>query len=91
MLAAGSLSALQATAVERIERTDATQPQVKVTDGALELTAPDPDATIRFEIYSITGQLVKAVELRAGTERLELPQGCYIVRTPGRSQKIVVK
>ena len=91
MLVAGASAGMQSFASERIEHIDTAGPQIRVADGALELTAPDNAAT-RFEIYSITGQLVKAVELQAArAERIELPQGCYIVRTPGRSQKIVVK
>lgn len=74
----------------RIEQADSKLPQVKIIGSQLELTAPDGE-TVKFEIYSITGQLVKTIELRGQSERLDLPQGCYIVRAPGCTKKIVLK
>ncbi len=74
-----------------VEQIENRQSQIKVTDGGLELTALDGDRTVRFEIYTITGRLVKSLDLRHATENVDLPSGCYIVRTPGRSQKVDVK
>lgn len=90
LLAGMPVAAFQAAASERIEQSEANQPIIKVTPGGeLELTALN--STIRFDIYTITGQLVKSVELCNETERVQLPSGCYIVRIPGRSQKIVIR
>lgn len=46
----------------------------------------------KFHIYSITGQLVKAIEVGAGgSERVELPRGCYIVKCSRWSKKVMVR
>lgn len=90
LLAAAPAAAFQAAASERIEQPEANQSIIKVTPGGeLELTALN--STTRFDIYTITGQLVKTLELRNETERVQLPSGCYIVRTQDRSQKIVIR
>lgn len=86
----GLCCATSALASERVETAIAQIPTVKVADGSLELTAPDGIA-VNFDIYSITGQRVKSIELNGETIQVELPQGCYIVRTPGRSVKVVVR
>lgn len=89
-LCLGFVARADVNASPRIEQIDSKLPQIKIVSGQLELTAPDGE-TVKFEIYSITGQLVKTVELRGQSERLDLPQGCYIVRAPGFTKKIVLK
>lgn len=79
-----------ASASEKTEVAQIQIPKVTVADGRLELTAPD-GMSVRFDIYSITGQLIKSLDLQSETALVELPQGCYIVHTPGRSVKILVK
>lgn len=86
----GMMTGLNLSASPRIEHVDSKLPQAKIIGSQLELTAPD-GVTVKFEIYSITGQLVKTVELQGQSERLDLPQGCYIVRAPGCTKKIVLK
>lgn len=44
-----------------------------------------------FEVYSITGQKVKSVAVDSGSVKVELPKGCYIVRCPQWSKKVIVK
>lgn len=90
ILSLGLVTGMRVSASPRIEHTDSRLPQVNIIGGQLELTAPDGQ-TVKFEIYSITGQLVKTVELQGQSERLDLPQGCYIVRAPGCTKKIVLK
>lgn len=63
-------------------------PKVSVSQGNLTITAPESDMI--FEIYSITGQLVKRVRLTNGTATVELHRGCYIVRCERWSKKVVV-
>lgn len=65
------------------------QVAVRAGSGYLELANPG-DAVRRFHIYSITGQLVKSVDVQ-GTAVVELPQGCYIVKCDSWSRKVVVK
>lgn len=70
-----------------IGQTDA--PKVAVSNGSIVITAP-AEANYVFDIYSITGQLVKRVKLTDGTATVELPQGCYIVKCERWSKKVVV-
>lgn len=64
--------------------------QVKVVQGGVELSVAD-DAAETFHIYSITGQMIKAVDLQQGTRQVELPRGCYIIKCSKWSKKVVVK
>lgn len=63
---------------------------IKVGHGQAELTVIG-SSPIRFQIYSITGQLVKSVEFADGTILVELPRGMYIVKCDLWSKQIVVK
>lgn len=71
------------TRIETVER-----PAVAATDGGIVLSAPE--ATL-FEVYSITGQLVRQVTVEGAQHKVELPNGCYIVRCALWSKKVVVK
>ncbi len=79
-----------AAQTEQLER-HADEPVVATRDGVIELTSRgNTDRT--FQIYSIVGQLVRTVTVRAGdTEQLELRAGCYVVRCGRWSKKVVVK
>lgn len=77
-----------AVAAQLVQIEAAEQVAAQPADGGLLLTASLPTA---FEVYSITGQLVKRVEVEAGSEKVELPNGCYIVRCPRWSKKVIVK
>lgn len=69
----------------------AAQPSVRALHGGLELVNP-LEAGMTFAIYSITGQLVKQVDVAGGsTLSVDLPTGCYIVKCAKWSKKIVVK
>lgn len=61
--------------------------------GGIELTVtPEAEGPERFMVYSITGQMVKALDVAPGESlRLELPEGYYIVKTAGWSKRLVVK
>lgn len=63
---------------------------VKVGQGQVELTACG-DELVKFNIYSITGQLVKSVSFANGSIVVELPRGLYIVKCDKWSKQIVVK
>ena len=64
-------------------------PKLTVAQGNLTITA-QPDCQPTFEIYSITGQLVKRIRLNDGYASIDLHSGCYIVRYGKWSKKIVV-
>lgn len=57
-------------------------------EGGIRLSASGREG---FEIYSITGQKVKAVAVEDSSVKVELPKGCYIVRTAKWSKKVVVR
>lgn len=72
------------------ERVETVTPDAKATPvkGGIEVSAADQT---RFEVYSITGQQIKTVTISGESATIELPQGCYIVRCPQWSKKVVVK
>lgn len=49
------------------------------------------DCNMLFEVYSITGQLIKRFKLDDGSYTLELPRGCYIVKCSRWSKKAIIK
>ncbi len=50
----------------------------------------DKETTCR--IYSITGQLLATVKVApASTSKTEISAGCYIVKTPSMTRKVMVK
>lgn len=63
---------------------------VAAMHGRIELSV-SADTPVRFYIYSITGQLVKAVDLAQGTVAIELPRGYYIVKCSEWSRQVVVR
>lgn len=56
--------------------------------GGIKLSATGREG---FEIYSITGQKVKSVAVEDSSTKVDLPKGCYIVRTAKWSKKVVVR
>lgn len=89
-LAVGSVSVTM-VASPRIEQVSSDETSVVGGKGTIAMIAGDSDAT--FNIYSITGQLVKSVKVTAGTKvTIDVPKGFYIVKCVGRwSRKVVVK
>ncbi len=64
-------------------------PLLKAVPNGIEITVRDGVAR-RFYIYSITGQVIKSVEV-AENVTVELPQGYYIVKCSEWAKKIVVR
>ena len=64
--------------------------EVRVVHGGIELVN-NTDQVMHFQIYSITGQMVKNINLAHGSATVDLPQGCYIVKHPKGTQKVVVR
>ena len=89
-LAVGSVS-VNVFAEPRVEQVSSDETTVIGGKGTIAMVAGDSDAT--FNIYSITGQLIKTVRVNAGTKVIiDVPKGFYIVKCSGRwSRKVVVK
>ncbi len=66
-----------------------TAPVMKAVAQGIELIVSD-GGVHHFYIYSITGQMVKSVDV-AESVTVELPQGCYIVKCNDWSKKIIVR
>ncbi len=64
-------------------------PLLKAVANGIEITVRDGVAR-RFYIYSITGQVIKSVEV-AECVTVQLPQGYYIVKCSDWAKKIVVR
>lgn len=64
-------------------------PTMKSVSGGIEISAND-DQTHHFYVYSITGQMIKSVDIQ-DSQIIDLPQGCYIVKCSEWSKKIVVR
>ena len=75
---------------QRVE-TQTTGPTAQGAEGRIVFTAGNSDAT--FNVYSITGQLVKVVRVGADQRAtVDFPKGFYIVRCGNQwSRKVVVR
>ena len=75
---------------QRVE-TAVTGPAAQGAEGRIVFTAGNNDAV--FNVYSITGQLVKVVKVGAEQRvTVEFPKGFYIVRCGNQwSRKVVVR
>ena len=89
-LSVGSVS-VNVFAAPRVEQVSSDETTVYGGKGTIAMVAGESDAT--FNIYSITGQLIKTVRVTAGTKvTIEVPKGFYIVKCAGKwSRKVVVK
>lgn len=66
-------------------------PEATAGEGLLTLKA-SPEESDVFQIYGITGQLIKKLEVKAGdSAQLELRRGIYIVKCSRWARKIMVK
>lgn len=66
------------------------QPSVTVDKGFVELTAPEGDS-VKFEIFSITGQLIKSVTVKGSTVKVDLPKGFYIIKCENWTKRVMIK
>ncbi len=75
---------------QRVE-TPAAGPAAQGAEGRIVFTAGNSDAT--FNVYSITGQLVKVVRVSAEQRvSVDFPKGFYIVKCSNQwSRKVVVR
>ena len=92
-MAIGSLQAIPVSdnfLPQRVE-TAVTGPVAQGAEGRIVFTAGSSDAV--FNVYSITGQLVKVVKVSAEQRTsVDFPKGFYIVRCGNQwSRKVVVR
>ncbi len=75
---------------QRVE-TAATGPTAQGAEGRIVFTAGNSDAS--FNVYSITGQLIKVVRVGADQRvSVDFPKGFYIVKCSNQwSRKVVVR
>lgn len=93
-LATGTVTASEAAFAAPSAVMAADAPQARIIAGGLELIAPADaaDNGARFMVYSITGQVVKTVDVRVGSPvSVELPAGVYIVKCGKWSHRVVVR
>lgn len=77
----------KAPLTERVENAAS----VSINSSGISLKV-NSDKVERFYIFSITGQLVKTVDVDAGiTQTVDLPKGCYIIKCSFWSKKVLVK
>ena len=93
LLALGSIQAVPMPdnfLPQRVE-TAVTGPVAQGAEGRIIFTAGSSDAT--FNVYSITGQLVKVVRVSAEQRvSVDFPKGFYIVKCSNQwSRKVVVR
>jgi len=86
ILALAAIFAAPASATEPAR----TETSVSARPGGVEISNP-ADATVGVEVYAITGSLIRRADAPAGTSRIELPPGCYIVRVDGLSRRVAVR
>lgn len=87
LAAAFAAPEFSAIADDRVE-TVAAESSVRSVEGGILLSATERKT---FEVYSITGQKVKSLIVEGSSVKVDLPKGCYIVRTADWSKKVVVK
>lgn len=68
----------------------ASEVELRAVHGGIEITNRTGQA-IHVQIYSITGQTVKSFDMADGHLTVELPQGCYIIRHPQGTHKVIVR
>ena len=84
----GQMFAEAKTSVE--SRVSERMPAVYVDKGYLELTAPDSEI-VKFEIFSITGQLIKSITVKGSTAKVELPKGFYIIKCDAWTKRVMLR
>ncbi|MBO4870913.1 MAG: T9SS type A sorting domain-containing protein [Muribaculaceae bacterium] len=91
VLAVPSVVAGPDTVAQRMEQVKNADASVQGGVGRIYLTAGSNDAV--FNIYSITGQLLRTVRVSADSQTaVEIPKGFYIVRCANQwSRKVVVR
>lgn len=92
-LGVASLSAQQAVSQPDDRKIEAIEagPSVRVEGTTIEFSGDNSQST-KFEVFSITGQLVRTLVVPADrVARVELPRGCYIIKCAGWTKRVMLK
>lgn len=68
----------------------ASQPQVRVLSGQIEITIPGDDSR-QVQIYALTGQIVKDFVASPGVTLVDLPAGYYIIKCDRVTCRVVIR
>lgn len=68
----------------------AASPSVSIDGAVIEMRNPYSEP-VKFQIFSITGQLIKSVVVKAVPVRIELPKGFYIVKCDNWTKRVMLK
>ena len=68
----------------------ASQPQVRVLSGQIEITIPG-DENKSVQVYTLTGQIVKNFVAAPGVTLVDLPAGYYIVKCDRTTCRVVIR
>lgn len=74
----------------RIEQTESIRPNVKVLGTVIEFYG-DNSGSVKFEVFSITGQLVRTIVVKDQPMRIELQRGCYIIKCSSWTKRVMLK
>lgn len=66
------------------------EPTVVSRPGAIEFSCTADGRTYTFYVYSITGQLVKRLQLCESNATVEIAKGCYIIKCEAWTKKVLV-
>lgn len=66
------------------------EPTVVARHGVVEISCPADGKTYTFYVYSITGQLVKRIQLCDSTASFEFAKGCYIIKCEAWIKKLLI-
>lgn len=67
------------------------EPTITGQRGSIVIACPVNGRSYTFQIYAITGQLLKKVQLTDTTATIVIPQGCYIVKCESWIKKVIVQ
>ncbi|MCM1292828.1 MAG: hypothetical protein NC230_04525 [Bacteroides sp.] len=79
-----------ASEVVKHELSTTGEPMVTTRKGVIEIACPADGKNYTFQIFSITGQLLKKVQLCDSVLAIEMPKGCYIIRCEAWVKKAIV-
>lgn len=89
MMGFGS-SMAYASPTQTITNSVADQVLVSTSSGSITLIS-NSEEPVLFQIFSITGQVIKSTTVTQGSVSIDLPRGYYIVKCEHWSKTVIVK
>ncbi len=92
LLISGAFTASDVTYASSAVRQEVSvsEPSLKTRPGMIEVSCPSDGRTYTFQVYSITGQLVKKFVVSESSVTVDVPQGCYIIKCEAWVKKAIV-